>query len=57
MDDIQTPLTALLAIFDTGIDEVPSVAEIHASLDIHVRRIYIADRGECACSDPISSFQ
>jgi hypothetical protein len=29
----ETPLTTLLAVFDTGVDKVPSVAEVHAILD------------------------
>ena len=41
---IWTPLTTLMAIFDTGIDKVPGVAEVHAILDGHVVRVRIADR-------------
>jgi hypothetical protein len=40
----ELPLTALLAIFDAGVDEVPSVAEVHAILDGHVVCVHIADR-------------
>jgi len=44
MDDPETPLTTLLAIFDTGIDKVPSVADVHAILDGHVIRVRITER-------------
>jgi hypothetical protein len=49
----ETPLTALLAIFDTSIDKIPSIAKVHAIPDGHVVRVYIADRCECARSDSI----
>jgi hypothetical protein len=38
------PLTTLMAIFDTGVDKVPSAADVHAILDGHVVRVHIADR-------------
>ncbi len=44
MDDRETPLTTLLAVFDTGIDKVLSVAEVHAILDGHVILVRIAER-------------
>ena len=37
MGDIEGPLTAFLAVFNTGVDIVLIVAEIHAILDSHVR--------------------
>jgi hypothetical protein len=46
--NVETPLTALLAKFDTGIDKVLRVAEVHAILDSHVFCVRIADRFESA---------
>jgi len=40
----ETPLTTLLPIFDTGVDKVPSVAEVHAILDGHLVRVRIAGK-------------
>jgi hypothetical protein len=53
MVSVKTPLTALLAIFDTSIEKIPSVAEVHAISDRHILRVCIADRCECARSAPI----
>jgi hypothetical protein len=57
MVDVKTPLTALLAIFDTSVEEIPGVAEVHAIPDSHIIRVCIADRCECARSDSIPSLQ
>ena len=51
----ETRLTAFLAIFDTGIDKV-LVAEVHAVLDSHVRRVRIAGRCESACRDIVPNL-
>lgn len=55
MNSIETRLTAFLAKFDTGIDKVP-LAEVHAILDSHVRRVRIAGRCECACRNIVPNL-
>ena len=56
MNKTETRLTAFLAIFDTGIDKVLLVAEVHAILDSHVRRVRIAGRCERACRDIVPNL-
>jgi len=48
MDDTETPLTALLTIFDAGVGKVFVVAEIDAVFHRHFRRVRIAGRCERA---------
>jgi hypothetical protein len=49
MDSVETPLTALLGIFDTSIAKLLPVAEVHAILDSHVLSVRISGRCESAC--------
>jgi len=51
MGNVETLLTALLTKFGAGINKILFVAEIHAVLDSHVRRVGIAGRGEGSCRD------
>ena len=53
MGDTDAPLTAFLAVFNTGIDIVLIVAVIHAILDSHVRCGCIKRRRESACRDSV----
>ena len=53
---VETPLTALLAVFDTGVDEVLRVTEVHAILDSHVICVRIAGRCERACCDIVPNL-
>ena len=55
MNKTETRLTAFLAIFDTGIDKVLA-AEVHATLNSHVRRVPIAGRCERACRDIVPNL-
>jgi hypothetical protein len=54
--NVETPLTALLAKFDAGIDKVLCVAEVHAILDSHVLCVRIADSCESACCDIVPNL-
>lgn len=49
-------LTALLAVFDTSIEKISGVAEVHAIPDSHIRRVYEADSCECAHSNSIPNL-
>jgi hypothetical protein len=48
------PLTAFLAVFNTGVDIAFPVTEIHAILDSHVRRVCITGGRESACPDIVT---
>jgi hypothetical protein len=48
MDNTETLLTALLAVFNTSVDIVSRIAVIHAILDRHVRCVCITGRRERA---------
>jgi hypothetical protein len=56
MGNAKTPLTTLLAKFDTGIDKVLRVAEVHAILDSHVLCVRIADSCESARCDIVPNL-
>lgn len=49
MGNVETSLTTLLAILDTGIDKALRVAEIHAVFNSHVFCVCVADGCESAC--------
>ena len=56
MGDTEAPLTAFLAVFNTGIDIVLIVAVIHATLDSHVCCVSIIGRRESACRDIVPNL-
>jgi hypothetical protein len=50
MGNVETPLTAFLAVFNTRIDKVLPFAEAHATLDSHFSCVSIGGRCESARS-------
>jgi hypothetical protein len=54
--NVETSLTTLLTIFDTGIDKLLRVAEIHAVFNSHVCCVRVAGGCECACCDIVPNL-
>jgi len=56
MDNTGASLTAFLAVFNTGVDIVSRVTEIHAILDSHVRCVCVTGRRKSACRDIVPNL-
>ncbi len=56
MNNVETPLTALLAKLDTSIYEILRVTEVHAILDSHIICVRVTERCECACCDIVPNL-
>ena len=56
MGNVETSLTTLLTILDTGIDKVLRVAEIHAVFNSHVFGVRVPGGCECACCDIVPNL-
>lgn len=56
MDNTETLLTALLAVFNTSVDIVSRVAVVHAILDSHIRCVSITGRCESARRDIVPNL-
>jgi hypothetical protein len=54
---VETSLTTLLAILDTGINKVLRVAEIHAVFNSHIFCVRVADGCESACCDVVPNLE